>query len=261
MSVRKITAAFGSASGVAIDIAQYADSNWRSAWLILSPQEYSWFIIDRVYWRKQIKAQVIKVPDDSQDQKMVTEAATWIKSNDYHLKYSDRGILLNESAWLKDNLMDSAQKLICKSLGDLASWWSVFNWQRRGTPFHKVGKEHIQLIHDGINHWLSSFNSNGRVQVCHSLYETPGSVIKRCLKALYNSLLDKDGKLSVTMIPVQKQKGSSSCGLFAIAFTTNISGGISPVESEFNVTSMRKHLLECVEKQQLSAFPQNPKRA
>ena len=79
ISVPKITAAFGSASGVAIDIAQYADRNWRSAWLILSPQEYSWFIIDRVYWRKQIKPQMIKVPDDSQDQKMVTEAATWIK--------------------------------------------------------------------------------------------------------------------------------------------------------------------------------------
>ena len=80
ISVPKITAAFGSASGVAIDIAQYADRNWRSAWLILSPQEYSWFIIDRVYWRKQIKPQMIKVPDDSQDQKMVTEATTWIKA-------------------------------------------------------------------------------------------------------------------------------------------------------------------------------------
>ena len=53
-----------------------------------------------------------KVPDDSQDQKMVTEAATWIKNNDYHLKYSDREILLSESAWVNNNLMDSAQKHI-----------------------------------------------------------------------------------------------------------------------------------------------------
>ena len=74
--VRKITPVFGSASGVAMDIAQYADRNWRFSWLILLPQEKSWFIIDRVYWRKQIKQQVIRVPDDSQDQKMVTEAAT-----------------------------------------------------------------------------------------------------------------------------------------------------------------------------------------
>ena len=81
------------------------------------------------------------------------------KNNDYHLKYSDREILLSESAWFNDNLMDSAQKLICKSLRNLASWQSVLNWQRRGAPFHKVEEEHIQLMHD----WLLSFNSNGRV--------------------------------------------------------------------------------------------------
>ena len=114
-------------------------------------------------------------------------------------------------------------------------------------------------MHDGINHWLVLFNFDGRVQVCDSLYEMLGSVTKRCLKAFYKSLLDKDGKLSVTMILVQKQKDSSSCGLFAITFATNILEEISPAESEFNVTSMRKHLLECLEKKQLSAFPQDPK--
>ena len=116
-------------------------------------------------------------------------------------------------------------------------------------------------MHDGINHWLVLFNFDGRVQVCDSLYEMLGSVTKRCLKAFYKSLLDKDGKLSVTMILVQKQKDSSSCGLFTITFATNILEEISPAESEFNVTSMRKHLLECLEKKQLSAFPQDPKRA
>ena len=156
---------------------------------------------------------MIKVPDNSQNQKMVTEAVTWITNNVYHLKYSDRKILLSESAWLNDNLMDPAQKLICKSFGNLASWQPVLNWQRRGTPFHKEGEEHIQLMHDGTNHWLLLFNSNGRVQVFDSLYHTIGSVTKRCLKALYKSLLDKDVKLSVTMIPVQKQKGSDNLQL------------------------------------------------
>ena len=77
--MQKITAAFGSDSGIAMDITQYADRNWRSAWLILSLEEYSWFIIDWVYCRKQIKPQVIKVSDDSLDQKMVTKAENWTK--------------------------------------------------------------------------------------------------------------------------------------------------------------------------------------
>ena len=104
---------------------------------------------------------MIKVPDDSQNQKMVAEATTWIKNNHYHLKYFNREILLKESAWLNNNLMDSAQKLLCKLLGNLASWQSVFNWQRRGTPFDKVGEEHIHLMCDGINHWLLLLSSNG----------------------------------------------------------------------------------------------------
>ena len=116
-------------------------------------------------------------------------------------------------------------------------------------------------MHDGINHWLLSFNSNARVQVCDSLYQKLGSVTKRCLKVIYKPIIDKDGKLSVTMIPVLKQKYSSSCRLFAIGFATDILDRISPAESELNVTSMRKHLLEFLEKQQLSPFPQNPKRA
>ena len=87
---------------------------------------------------------MIKVPDDSQDQKMVTEPATWIKNNDYHLRYSDKEVLFSESARLNNILMDSAQKLICKSRGNLASWQSTLNWQRREATFHKVGEEHIQ---------------------------------------------------------------------------------------------------------------------
>ena len=69
------------------------------------------------------------------------------------------------------------------------------------------------------------------------------------------------GKLSVTMIPAKMQKDSSSCGLFAVAFATNILEEISHAESKFNVASMWKNLLEYLEKLQLSAFPQNPKRA
>ena len=83
-------------------------------------------------------------------------------------------------------------------------------------------------------------------------------VWKRFISHFLSSL---DVTSSVTVIPVQKQKDSSSCGLFAIAFAANILEGISPAESEFNVTFMRKHLLECLEKQQVSAFPQNPRGA
>ena len=75
---------------------------------------------------------------------------------------------------------------------ELAKERETFTLNARGKPLFKVGEEHIHLMHDGINHWLLSFSSNGRVQDCDSLYETLGRVVKRCLKALYKSFLDKD---------------------------------------------------------------------
>ena len=77
-------------------------------------------------------------------------------------------------------------------------------------------------MHDGVNHWLLSFNSNGHVQICDSFRDTLTKTTKKCLKSLYKSLLDKDGKLLVSLIPVQKQQDKSSCGLFAIAFAVDI---------------------------------------
>lgn len=38
-------------------------------------------------------------------------AETWIKNNIYHLKFSDRDILLRVTDWLNDSVMDAAQNL------------------------------------------------------------------------------------------------------------------------------------------------------
>ena len=77
------------------------------------------------------------------------------------------------------------QNLICKALGRLESYQAVLNWQKSGTPFFKITEEHIQLIHNGANHWPTLFNSNDRVQISDSLYMDLTPVIKNRLKALY----------------------------------------------------------------------------
>lgn len=156
--------------------------------------------------------------------------------------------------------MDAAQKLICKALGRLESFQSVLNWQKKGTPFFDTGEEHIQLMHDGGSHWLMSFSSNDRVQICDSLYTNLTHVTKKCLKALYKSQVEKNGKLSVTIVPVQKQSDGCNCGLFAIAFATDILHGLCPIDSYFDVSMMRNHLIQCLETEELTVFPKSPQR-
>ena len=156
--------------------------------------------------------------------------------------------------------MDTAQKLIRKALARFESYQSVLNWQKSVTPFFNISEQHIQLVHNGVNHWLLSFSSKDHVQICDVLYTNLTPVIKNCLKALYKSKAKKCRKLSVTIVPVQKQSDGYNCGLFAIEFATDVLNGLSPADSCFDASLMRSHLFQCLETEKLTAFPKTTKR-
>ena len=105
-----------------------------------------------------------------------------------------------------------------------------------------------------------SFSYSDRVQICHSLYTNLTPVIKNCLKAFCKSKVEKNRKLSVTIIPAQKQSDGYNCRLFAIAFVTDVLNELPPVDSCFDVNLMRNHLLQCLETEELTVFPKTPKR-
>ena len=155
LSVRNITATFGVSSGVAENISRIIGKNWKCAWLILSPEQMSWFTVEKVYWKTTKRGINVEEHPISK---------TWIKNRHYHLTEQDKNIL-QEDGWLNDNLMDAAQKLICKVIGYIDSYQSVLNSQKDSTYYTVCNNEHLQLLHDGKNHWLLSCNSNGRVQV------------------------------------------------------------------------------------------------
>ena len=115
-------------------------------------------------------------------------------------------------------------------------------------------------MHNGENRWHMSFSSNDLVQICDSLYTNLTLVIKNCLKGLYKSKVEKNRKLSVTMIAAQKQSDSYNCGLFATAFATDVLNALSPVDSCFGISLMHSHIFQCLETEELTVFPKSPKR-
>ena len=58
-----------------------------------------------------------------------------------------------------------------------------------------------------------------------------------------------------TYIDVQMQQGCDDCGLFAIAFATLLARGEQPGSFFYEQTVMRKHLIESLEKQNITAIP------
>ena len=109
-------------------------------------------------------------------------------------------------------------------------------------------EEHIQLLHDGRNHWILSFCSNGRVQVCDSLNTALTRSSRKAIRSLYKHYFSGDEVIS--FLP-----DGYNCELFAIAFAAEILDGESPSEAIFSVDKMRGHLISCLETQKLSLFP------
>ena len=196
VSARKIANLFGEHSGVSVRILEVVNSRkWKSSWLLLESEKHSMYRIRKVY-RKSIK-NPIAIKDEASNKAPNTEEKFWVRNDLYFLKNEDANILKSQTAWLNDRIMDAAQKLICKTLGEEDNYQSVLNTQKNAAiPFNPVYNDHIQLLHDGDSHWFLSFCSSGRVQICDSLKSTLNCSSMKSVYSLYKHVVGEFEKLN-----------------------------------------------------------------
>ena len=94
------------------------------------------------------------------------------------------------------------------------------------------------------------------------------SLLTHQLALVYRTLItvEEDGEevdphLVVHIPPVQQQKGTTDCGLYAIAFAVHAAFGDDVMNLEFDQTQMRSHLLQCFRKKELVHFPTTRKHS
>ena len=252
ISTRKLLKYFGGHSGVAKQVSLMVNNKkWRSAWLLLEHKRHSTYLVRKVYWKKGNKDEL---PTESPD--IIEESHFWIRNEQYFLKTADQKILQSRDTWLNDRIMDAAQKLICKTLGEEDNYQSVLNTQKNtAIPFQPVYQDHIQLLHDGGSHWFLSFCSSGRVQICDSLKSSLNRCSKKSLYSLYKHVVGEYERVNPTFLTVQKQPDGFNCGVFAIAFAAEILDGCSPMDAVFDVGQMRRNLMTCLQQETLTPFP------
>ena len=108
------------------------------------------------------------------------------------------------------------------------------------------------------NHWVVSSFLDGVISLYNSLSSTTLSAeLAEQLARIYGHLKGsvEDGGLTVHHIPVQKQKGVSDCGPFAIAFAYHAALGDDLQTITFDQDKLRTHLVTCFEKEKFSRFP------
>ena len=170
-----------------------------------------------------------------------------------YIKVADKIIIQSKTAWFNDRIMDAAQQLICQALG--LEYQSVLNIQNQKTFYPVVHAEHVQILHDGCNHWFLSLCSNGRVQICDSLKSKLSRLSLKCIRSLFKHCDDDKGKTVVSFLSVQRQLDGYNCGPFTIAYAAELLDGKSPLDARFDVSKMRRHVLTCLESQSLTPFP------
>ncbi len=92
-------------------------------------------------------------------------------------------------------------------------------------------KNQLQIIHSQGNHWIvvSSIDCDGGVvNVYDSMYSELDPDTEKVVFNLF-------GTVKLNFVNVQKQKGGSDCGLFAIAISTAISNGLNPARIIFDI--------------------------
>ena len=171
--------------------------------------------------------------------------------------------LIKSGEWLTDEHIDHAQAILAKHfpyIGGLQAVWVFISegCQSLGTP----KEEFIQIINVTGNHWITVSNIGNpkdTITIYDSLYgDINPSYKAKFLRQIAYMVMATSSQITLQWADTQKQKGTSDCGLFAIAAATSLCYGISPQYCTWEQEKMREHLSECFERGDLVLFPQLP---
>ena len=89
-----------------------------------------------------------------------------------------------------------------------------------------------------------------------SLYrKIPKSGRQKFLTSVAMLLNTSTPNMTIQWVDMKKQKGSSDCGLFAIASAASLCNGQDPSAQAFDQSVMRAHLALCFDCEEISHFP------
>ena len=112
----------------------------------------------------------------------------------------------------------------------------------------------LQIIHTSNSHWAT-------LEIRNDLYDSAyTSTVDHTLQIIAHLLHSKESYIQVQVMNTARQTGSTDCGLYAIATLTCLALEIDPVSVVFDQEQLRTHMIMCMEKGEISAFPVTKRR-
>jgi Ulp1 protease family, C-terminal catalytic domain len=129
-----------------------------------------------------------------------------------------------------------------------------------GFPAASIDKPVVQ-IHHFSQHWVTSYrpSNDETVFVFDSMLRYNGGkpvTSPELVKQLSQIYGRNRSHFDVTFPSVTQQKnGGVDCGVFAIAYAVDVCEGLDPGQRLYDYSQLRRHVVSCFRKQQLSPFP------
>ena len=186
----------------------------------------------------------------------------WLPSINIYLH--DKAIL-QSSCWLNDGIVYAAQKLLeAQTKGKIFGWQSTQLSKREGLfVVLPPSCSFIQILHVGKCHWLTISNVNvhgGAPYICVYDSGRPTSVSVDVTRSVCSFFKCQSEVIRFDIMNVAPQTNAHDCGVYAIAYATELAHGADPVSCEWDVGQMRKHVLLCLESGVLTRFPKAGER-
>ena len=166
----------------------------------------------------------------------------------------DRKILTNSRSLLNDAIINGAQKLLSHAPG----FTGFQNTQLgKGIKFKAIEKsmKFVQILHVNSNHWITISNLYSPPD-CVYIYDSLHNFVTLQTKKQICSIIRSEKEhLKFCIMNVETQKDMVSCGLFAVAFATELCNRGDLVTASFDSKQLRSHLLSCLSNKMMTTFP------
>ena len=204
-----------------------------------------------------VNNQEVFLSDDSSNEEILA-GCDKLRVDDYFDWSDDDDKRISNGDWMTGNIMDRAGMLLKKQFPSIRGLQtSLFGsgpskFQSRLKDFKE---DRLQMHNDGEHHWVLSRSLGEKIKLYDSSKDEPTENLKEQLRKCYGSCVGKKGKLEVKYESVCRQDGAKDCGIFTIAFSTDIAFGNDPANIFYNQTLFRVHLKNCLKSEKMAPFP------
>ena len=166
---------------------------------------------------------------------------------------SEQKRILFSKAWLDDTVIDKGQALLKAQYPHISGLQSVILTEKYALI--PQPDEFLQILNVNGNHWIL-LSTIGCPPATINVYDSlHGNLSPPAQRVVADLLQCKEANITIRYMDVQWQSNGYDCGLFALANATALCAGIDPTSVTFEQSKMRKHFLECLERNCLVPFP------